>query len=195
MSFEHYFSEKPDSDVKLNKFKVFLRNHTYQFVTSSGVFSPKKIDKGTLFLIENMEIPNEGIILDLGTGYGPIGIVAADMCSKCQVHMIDINERAIWLAKENIRLNNINNARVVKSDLFEKIQDKYDLIISNLPYTTGIKNIEKINELIPSYLHQTGQYQIVVPKQHARIISNLERIFKNVKVFGKKGYKFVSCFN
>ena len=194
MSFEHYFSEKPDSDVKVNKFKVFLRNHTYQFVTSSGVFSPKKNDKGTLFLIENMRIPNEGNILDLGTGYGAIGIVAADICPKCEVHMIDINERAIWLAKENIRLNNITNAIVMKSDLFEKIQEKFDLIISNLPYTTGIKNIEKINELVPNYLHQTGQYQIVVPKQQARIISHLERIFKNVEVFGKKGYKFVLCF-
>ena len=194
MSFEHYFSEKPDSDIKLNRFKVFLRNHTYQFITSSGVFSSKKIDKGTSFLIENMKIPNNGLILDLGTGYGPIGIVIADLCPICKVHMIDINERAVWLAKENIILNNISNASVFKSDLFDRIQEnRYDLIVSNLPYTTGIKNIEKINELVLNHLTETGQYQIVVPKQQARIISHLESIFKNVEVFGKKGYKLVSC--
>ncbi len=196
MSFDHYFSESPNSEIVLQNFKVFLRNRTYEFVTSSGVFSPKKIDGGTLFLIESMEIPRQGEILDLGTGYGPIGIVIADNCSKCKVTMIDINERAIWLAKENVRKNNIKNAIAIKSDLFEKIKDeKYNLIVSNLPYTLGIEKIKKINEEIPNYLKVEGNYLIVIPKQYSRLVSQLETIFKKVKLLGKKkGYKLLSCF-
>ncbi|NHI93145.1 MAG: class I SAM-dependent methyltransferase [Candidatus Lokiarchaeota archaeon] len=196
MSFEHYFSEKPNSDIKLFKLKVFLRTHTYQFVTSSGIFSPKKIDKGTLILIENLKLPDEGKVLDLGAGYGVLGIVIADNCPKCKVYLADINERAVWLCKENIKLNNITNAIGVKSDFFEKFQgEKFDLIISNLPYTIGIKKIEKINQSIPDFLSDKGNYQIVVPKQHARVISHLQTIFKSVKVFGKKGYKCILCAN
>jgi len=195
MSFEHYFSEAPTSDIVLHEFKVFLRNRTYKFVTSSGVFSPKKIDSGTLFLIETIEIPIKGKILDLGTGYGPIGIVLADNCSNCKVTMIDINERAIWLAKENIKKNNISNAIVMKSNLFEKIkEEKFDLIVSNLPYTLGMEKIKNINESIPNYLENNGNYLVVIPKQQARLISQLETIFKKVITIGKKkGYRVMNC--
>ncbi|MHA1785121.1 MAG: class I SAM-dependent methyltransferase [Candidatus Helarchaeota archaeon] len=194
MSFEHYFSETPVSDIKTSEFKVFLRNRTYHFITASGVFSQRKIDKGTLILIEKMRLPEKGNVLDLGTGYGAIGIVIADNCPSCKVYMIDINERAIWLAKENVKKNNISNAIVIKSNLFEKIKGKkFNLIISNLPYTTGIKNIEMINQSIPDYLVDNGNYQIVVPKQFTRILSHLETIFKNVEILNKKGYKLAFC--
>ena len=107
--------------------------------------------------------------------------------------MIDINERAIWLAKENIKKNNITNAVVMKSDYFDKIKEKkYDLIVSNLPYTIGMEKIKKINEEVPNHLTNDGSYLIVVPKRYIRLISHLESIFKKVIIIGKKkGYRVV----
>ena len=80
---EHYFSESPTSKINLFTIKTNLRNQNFQFLTATGMFSPKNIDKGTRLLIETMELPIEGNILDLGTGYGVIGIVTACIVTKC----------------------------------------------------------------------------------------------------------------
>ena len=101
----HYFSEKPiaKSDIKI--VEDILRGKRLKFKTDAGVFSYGKVDKGTKILVENVIVDKDDDILDLGCGYGVIGIALADEVKS--VTMADINRRAIKLAKENIKLNNL----------------------------------------------------------------------------------------
>ncbi|MHA1377759.1 MAG: class I SAM-dependent methyltransferase [Candidatus Helarchaeota archaeon] len=186
---DYYFSKSPNSKVNLYTIKTNLKNQTFQFLTSSGIFSPKSIDKGTRLLIETIQVPNVGNILDLGSGYGPIGIVVAAIAPESKVYMIDQNERAIWLAKENIKKNAIQNAeaRIGGLEVLKKL--KFDLIISNPPLSIGYKKISSLLSLVPNYLNDNGNLQIVLRKTHKKIISIMENIFTNIEILKRKsGY-------
>ena len=98
---DHYYTKQPKSQPRLGLVSTYLRGNYFQFQTSSSVFSKERIDLGTRLLIESMILPKAGKILDLGCGYGPIGIVAAVLNPDLHIVMVDINERAVWLAKEN----------------------------------------------------------------------------------------------
>ena len=76
------------------------------------MFSKGHVDEGTRLLIETVEFPASGFDCDLGCGYGPIGLVAADQSPACMVHLVDVNARAVALAERNLELNNVTNAEV-----------------------------------------------------------------------------------
>ena len=110
---EHYYSENPQSESKPMSWKYCLRGRDYQFVSDVGVFSKREVDFGTRLLIETFEEPNvSGDFLDLGCGYGPIGIALADHFPNRIVYMVDINERAVKLAKQNAETNRVDNVRM-----------------------------------------------------------------------------------
>src|SRR5690625_1144716 len=95
---DHYYSKKPHSELKKEKIQSTLRNEPFIFTASSGVFSKRSIDFGTRLLIETFEEPLvDGPFLDLGCGYGPIGIALAKTFKNRSLLMVDINERAISL--------------------------------------------------------------------------------------------------
>jgi len=103
---QHYSSIFPDVDVKIYSISVSLRRHLYLFKTITGVFSFKKLDLGTKILVEHMNIPKtSSMLLDLGCGYGVIGTVLSKESPLSIIYMIDINKRAIWCTKENIKIN------------------------------------------------------------------------------------------
>ncbi|MFX1450055.1 MAG: class I SAM-dependent methyltransferase [Promethearchaeota archaeon] len=192
---EHYFSDAPSSKIKLYTIKTNLRNQNFEFSTSSGIFSPKNIDKGTRLLIDTMQLPDEGNILDLGTGYGAIGIVVASIALKCQVYMIDKNERAIWLAKENIKKNATVNAEARVGGLEAVKNLKFSLILSNPPLAIGYENLNSLFSSIPEYFDKNCTLQMVLRKTHQKIISMMENIFTNVNVLKKKsGYLILKCY-
>ena len=97
----HYFSEKPESAHKEMTIEGILRNKKLIFKTDTGIFSPKKIDKGTKILVEALELNKTDDVLDIGCGYGVVGIAIADEVAS--ITMTDINKRAVKLAKENIK--------------------------------------------------------------------------------------------
>ena len=99
---EHYYSAKQTSRFELKKISAVLMGKKFEFFVSSGVFSKDKIDNGTYILIENAEVKEGSKLLDLGCGYGPVGIVFAK-AKKCYVVMADSNERAVKLAKMNLK--------------------------------------------------------------------------------------------
>ncbi len=192
---EHYFSESPTSKINLFTIKTNLRNQNFQFLTATGMFSPKNIDKGTRLLIETMELPIEGNILDLGTGYGVIGIVTACIAPNCYVYMIDRNERAVWLAKENIKKNAINNAEARIGGLEAVKNIKFKLILSNPPLSMGYEKLNSLFSSIPDYFDQDCVFQIVLRKTHQKIISMMENIFTNIEILKKKsGYIILKCY-
>ena len=142
---EHYFTEKPKSKKRYGLILAGINGIQYEFLTCSGIFSSKAIDKGTFLLAESMQIPSEADVLDLGCGYGVLGIVAAGL-TKGKVLFTDINYRAIELAKKNLKKNNIKNSEARKSAFFEDIPEKFDAILLNPPFTAGMDVVMRLIE-------------------------------------------------
>ncbi|MFX0083165.1 MAG: class I SAM-dependent methyltransferase [Candidatus Hodarchaeota archaeon] len=169
---QHYYSEFPDVGVKVYTISESLRRHLYIFKTITGVFSFRKIDLGTKILIEHMVIPKEpSVLLDLGCGYGPIGIVLGFESPHSLVYLIDINKHAIWCAKENIKINiNRDKKRVftLSGNYFEPIKNKkltFNEIYMNPPLRQGRKEFLDLFEIIPKYLKSEGSFQFVIKKK------------------------------
>ena len=169
---EHYFSKFPDVNLKLHTVSESLRRHLYIFKTVTGVFSFKKLDLGTKVLIENMRIPQEpSVLLDLGCGYGPIGIVLAYESPQSIVYLIEINKRAIWCAKENIKINLSNYKKRVfalEGNYFEPVGDKaiqFDGIYMNPPLRLGKKPFLELCKKVSDYLKKGGFFQFVIRKK------------------------------
>ncbi|MHA1229493.1 MAG: class I SAM-dependent methyltransferase [Candidatus Helarchaeota archaeon] len=187
--YEHYFTEKPTSKTITYDISAMIFDKQYIFKTATGVFSYKKIDKGTSILLKYAVLPEKenAKILDLGCGYGVIGIVLADILPKSQVTLIDINQRAIWLCKKNVRLNNVNNVKVLSGDFFEKINETFDLIITNPPLKLGKKTLHRIFERSKQLLIQNGSFQTVIrTKQGAK--SAMEKL---KEIFGSDNVRLV----
>ncbi|MFB0509329.1 MAG: class I SAM-dependent methyltransferase [bacterium] len=105
------------------------------FKTTQTLFSPDKIDKGTLAMLSKIDFKNEDKVLDLGCGYGVVGILAAKLIGPKNVFMIDNNITAVNLAKENALLNGVGDVTIIQSDGFRNIEEKdFTLIITNPPY-------------------------------------------------------------
>ncbi len=169
---QHYYSEFPDVEVKIHTISESLRRHLYIFKTITGVFSFRKIDLGTKVFIEHMVIPKDAsVLLDLGCGYGPIGIVLGYESPDSLVYLIDINKRAIWCAKENIKINLNRDKKSVltlSGNYFEPIKNKnllFDGIFMNPPMRQGRKDFLKLIEFISSYLNSKGSFQFVIKKK------------------------------
>ncbi|RLG90433.1 hypothetical protein DRO34_05650 [Candidatus Bathyarchaeota archaeon] len=195
---EHYFAAKPTSKPRLRVIHAYLRGRYFEFLTASGVFSRNRIDLGTRLLIESMVLPDEGTILDLGCGYGPVGIVAATTKPKLQVYMTDVNERAVWLAKKNVRKNQLKNVKVKRGFLYTPVENmKFDAILTNPPVSAGVKTVNQIIAGAPAHLKSGGTFQIVVRSKIAgkRFTSMLEENFSNVQILARKsGYRVFIVF-
>ena len=133
---DHYFTQKPTSELKINKVKSILRNKEMNYFTASGLFSIKKVDNGSALLINNCIIKEKNKILDLGCGYGIIGLSLLLTIKNIEVVFSDINERALKITKENLKLNNVTG-NLIQSNSFEKIKESFDVILLNPPQTTG----------------------------------------------------------
>jgi len=170
----------------------FIREVTVEFEVVPGLFSYKEIDEGTKLLIEYAEIPQEGVVLDLGCGYGVIGIVLAKANPKLRVYMVDINPEAVRLAERNAKRNGVSDRVVVlRSNLYEAVKDlRFDAIYSNPPLAAGMDTVEKIVTEAPNHLNTGGSLQIVVRKGSEYISKLMEKVFGNVETLvSKKGYK------
>lgn len=188
----HYYSKKPSTPRRKEIISDVIRGVPVEFIVEPGVFSHKRVDPGTRLLLEKAEIPQEGTVLDLGCGYGVIGIVIAKLNPKLKVYMVDINKRAVELAKLNAKLNNVEKqVTVLHGDLYEPVKDmKFNLIITNPPFTAGFSIVERIIVEAKQYLETHGTIQLVAKRAHKKIIELLEKIYGNVEVLASKsGYK------
>jgi 16S rRNA (guanine1207-N2)-methyltransferase len=186
---EHYFTENPTSEIKEKVFSYTIKNKTLNFTCVSGVFSfEQKIDKASELLIENY-IPTGKSVLDVGCGYGAIGLFINSIFPEQRVHLIDINSRALEYTAKNAFKNNLN-VNTFRSDLFSDIGEaKYDDIVSNPPIAAGKKvYTQLINESL-NYLNPSGALWIVA--FHNKGGSTLKEImrsrFGNVEDIVKSG--------
>lgn len=185
---EHYFSENPKSEHRILNIKYNLEDLELNFTTDTGVFSKNKVDYGTDILIRTLPSLH-GKVLDLGCGYGPIGISLAKLNPDAQITMVDINQRAVELSNQNIQQNNIQNAAVFQSDGFEKVEGLYNAIVSNPPIRAGKKVIYPLFERSIDFLEEGGAlYLVIQKKQGAKsAMDKLIQIYGNCEVINKKG--------
>lgn len=107
------------------------------FLTSKNCFSPNQIDKGTLAMLSCIQFTENQKVLDLGCGYGVVGIYAAKIVGCTNVYMLDVLEEAVMLSKLNAIKNNVNDVTIIKSDGFKELDEtNFDIILSNPPYHT-----------------------------------------------------------
>jgi 16S rRNA (guanine1207-N2)-methyltransferase len=197
MPSSHYFSRKPSSRDERGRIDTILRGRNYSFITSTGVFSAKRIDTGTRVLVENMHIPSRGDFLDLGCGIGIIGIVAASTESNLRVHLTDVNERAVQLTKLNIQRAELSNCNVYEGYLYEALGDqKFDAIISNPPISAGMHKV--VHPMVWSAyerLNIGGVLQMVIQsnKGGKMLAGFFDEVFGEHEVVAKKsGYRVLS---
>jgi len=193
MSSEHYYSKNPQSENITETKQVILNNHSFTFTMGAGVFSKKGIDFGTRLLIEHFQAPDhDGDILDLGCGYGPIGIALAHQFPSREVLMTDINERAVSLAKQNAEQNDVTNVTVMQSEGFLKIEEHiFATIVTNPPIRAGKTVVYNLFRDSKSHLVDGGELWIVIQKKQGApsAIKYLTSIFNEVETMTrKKGY-------
>lgn len=191
---EHYFDNNPSSKSEDFIIKTNINKKDYIFHSDNGVFSKNKLDYGTKLLLENLPLVNiGGKVLDLGCGYGPIGIFLLKNTNS-EVHMVDINNRALNLAKRNCIKNKVD-AKIYQSDGYSNIKDKFDFIITNPPIRAGNKVLYKILLSAKDYLNTNGQLWLVVRKKQGakKIFENLSEEYKTEIVKKSKGYYVIKA--
>jgi 16S rRNA (guanine1207-N2)-methyltransferase len=192
---DHYFSGNPTSKSERKRWTFELRGRSFAFLSDHGVFSKNEVDFGSRLLVETFEAPDvEGAFLDVGCGYGPIGLSLAAEYQTRRVDMIDVNERALELSRENAVLNQIDNIRVFQSSIYQNVQGKYAAILSNPPIRAGKQVVHEILEKAYDYLVEGGELWIVIQKKQGApsALAKLEAIYPSVEVIEKrKGYYII----
>ncbi|MEK8216490.1 class I SAM-dependent methyltransferase [Paenibacillus sp. FSL L8-0463] len=192
---QHYYSQQPEARHDRRTLSTVLRGKTLRFTSDAGVFSKGDIDHGSRVLIETMDIPDGSAVLDVGCGYGPIGISAAFLTPGGHVTMIDINSRAVELARENAQHNGIRNVTVMESDVLSAVKgQKYDVILTNPPIRAGKAVVHRIFEEAYEHLNEGGSLWIVIQKKQGApsAAAKLESLFTVVEEVGKdKGYRII----
>jgi 16S rRNA (guanine1207-N2)-methyltransferase len=185
---EHYYSKKQTSALVKRRWAIGIGGRVLQFETASGTFSPKRLDTGTKALLDAMQLPREGNVLDLGCGNGMVGIAAAAENAKLHVVLSDVNSRAATEAKSNIKRNRLKNAVAVQSDLFEKLTERFDCILSNPPISAGKDVVFAMVSQSFGNLNPGGSLQMVArsKKGGASISGEMGRIFGNVETIGRQ---------
>ena len=189
----HYYSNKPETESKPRQWKFTLLGFEFKFETDAGVFSKSEVDFGSRVLIDAFEMPEvEGDVLDVGCGYGPIGLSIAKANPERFVHMMDINTRAIALAEKNAQVNGIQNVRIFESDGLASVGDvKAAAILTNPPIRAGKETIFRFYDESYEKLVEGGELWIVIQKKQGApsTVSHLEELFSEVDVVEKKkGY-------
>ncbi|XHH08933.1 MAG: class I SAM-dependent methyltransferase [Candidatus Bathyarchaeia archaeon] len=185
---EHYYSAKPTSDANYGLVLANLRGRRFEFVTASSVFSKRRVDTGTELLIESMVLPDSGAVLDIGCGYGAVGIVAAKFNPKLQVCMTDVNTRAVALAKKNVERNHVFNATVRYGCLYEPVLGLwFDCVLSNPPVSAGMETVKAIITGAPKVLRAGGVFEMVIrSKIGSKLLPGLfVEVFGNCEVLAR----------
>ena len=189
----HYYSKTQDGlESKPNEFIFNFKDHSFKFHTDSGVFSKEYIDYGTFAMLKAF-IPNDIDlpILDMGAGYGPIGIVVSKLYNKKTV-MCEINERAYNLILKNIEENN-SDSLAYNSNLYESLDNnmKFSSVITNPPIRAGKDIVFKIYEGAYERLSKNGELWVVIQKKQGAPSSKekLISLFGNCEIITRdKGY-------
>lgn len=197
---EHYFTKNPQIKSKQTQYSAVVLEKHFSFFKDNGVFSKDNLDKGTYLFLKHFSLANKSAktALDIGAGTGEISIILAKFFKDLKIFGLEINERAILLAKKNSDLNGVENARFQQGDFLEFETSKtFDLIVSNPPIKIGKQNLFKFYEKASTLLSENGQFSLVVKHSQGAEshIKFLKTLFKLVEFKKDATYYLISCFN
>ena len=182
-------------DYQINKIDL-------KFTTDAGVFSKMRVDYGSGVLIKQMaevDFPSSNI-LDVGAGYGPIGLFAAKFWTEQTVDLVDVNERGLNLAAQNAEVNGITNVNIYKSDVYDEVpsERKFGLIVTNPPIRAGKKVVSSILAGAKDHLVEDGILLVVIQKKQGEPSARklLKETFGNCTILIRdKGYYVLQAVN
>ncbi len=184
---EHYYTKNPKGEYIEHKITTVIMGIKMEFITADGVFSKSNIDYGTMTLISALysRHKNIGKLLDLGCGYGIIGISAA-LITGAESTMCDINQRAVLFAEKNAELNGVS-ADIKSCDGYGDMDSKFDIIAANPPIRAGKKVYYPWIENAIDYLNDDGELWVVAQKKQgaASIKKLMENTFNNCEIIDK----------
>ena len=184
-----YYAENPDAAHDIHELRVELLGHKMTFLTDAGVFSKKMVDFGSQLLLKCLEVDKDERVLDVGCGYGPLGLSLVKAYG-VQATMVDINNRALDLARKNAERNQVS-ATIFQSNIYEQVEGKFDHVISNPPIRAGKQVVHEIIEKSIEFLEGGGDLTIVIQKKQGApsAKSKMEDVFGNCEIIKKdKGY-------
>ena len=184
-----YYAENPDAAHDIHELRVDLLGEKMTFLTDAGVFSKKMVDFGSQLLLKCLEVDQGETVLDVGCGYGPLGLSLAKAYG-VKATMVDINNRALDLARQNAKRNKVE-ATIFQSNIYEQVEGYFDHVISNPPIRAGKQVVHEIIEKSKDVLEIGGDLTIVIQKKQGApsAKSKMEDVFGNCEVVKKdKGY-------
>lgn len=192
---QHYFTSNPQSAHDERAIQVELAGVRADFCTDAGVFSRDGLDFGSRLLIETVHPLLHGRVLDMGCGWGAIGVLLARLCPDAQITMADINERAVALAARNARQNGAI-AETLVSDGYENIAPAFDAIVTNPPIRAGKQTVYRILDGAKTRLAPGGRLFLVIRKEQGApsAQTHLQGVYSRVELLArKKGYWILAC--
>lgn len=184
-----YYAENPDAAHDIHELRVELLGEKMTFLTDAGVFSKKMVDFGSQLLLKCLEINEGETVLDVGCGYGPLGLSLVKAYG-VQATMVDINNRALDLARQNAERNKVE-ATIFQSNIYEQVEEEFDHVISNPPIRAGKQVVHEIIEKSRDFLEDGGDLTIVIQKKQGApsAKAKMEDVFGNCEIVKKdKGY-------
>ncbi|WP_203643069.1 class I SAM-dependent methyltransferase [Levilactobacillus andaensis] len=189
----HYYTQNPDVLHEEQHWPFTLLGNELLFTTDNGVFSKNRVDYGSRVLLDafNADKTPAGPWLDLGTGYGPIGLALAKKWPERQVTMVDVNELALALARQNAVANQIENVEIKSSDIYANVTQRYAAIITNPPVRAGKQVVTTMLEEAAQHLLPGGTLTVVLQKKQGAPSAkkHMTETFGNCQILKKdKGY-------
>ena len=191
---EHYFTNNESLESKIKEINYSILDKEFIFYTDLGVFSKDKVDYGTDLLLktylDNHKEPLQ--VLDIGCGYGAIGLVVEAITSS-KVDMVDINKRSVHLTKMNIKRFKSNN-NAFTSDAYSEVNNTYDIVITNPPIRVGNDKLLEILIGAKKHLKKAGELWYVIRKDQGglTIMKRLQDTY-NIEIKDKKKGYIIFC--
>ena len=192
---DHYYTKNPSIQSDETTWTFPLLGKSFQFTSDAGVFSKNTVDFGSRLLIDSFTYPEtaKGPILDVGCGYGPIGLALAAANRDVTVEMVDVNERALQLAARNAKANKVKNVKIYSSSIYDNVEgsNRFAAIVTNPPIRAGKETVHDILAKGYEYLVPGGTLTAVIQKKQGAPSAQkrMTEVFGNAEVIARdKGY-------
>ncbi len=193
---DHYYAATPESESRLRAVTIRCRGVERTLWTDNGVFAKRGLDSGSALLIETVELPGRGVVVDLGCGYGPVAAVLSVVYPGLSFVMLDVNERAVALAKRNTA-GTRERVTAFASDGFAAVPDlRADAVVLNPPIRAGKAVIYRLFEETRDHLVVGGTLWVVMHKKHGADSAErkLTELGADVRVVERKaGFRVLRC--